>query len=53
MTPCLDADPLLPAELLPQPWPGRAARELSIASRSLAFQVCEAQGRPRLFHFFD
>src|SRR5690606_10218029 len=23
---CVDADPLLPRELLPQPWPGRAAR---------------------------
>jgi phenylacetic acid degradation operon negative regulatory protein len=52
-TPCLDADPLLPAELLPQPWAGSEARELLSASRSLALQLCEAQGRPRLFHFFD
>jgi phenylacetic acid degradation operon negative regulatory protein len=52
-TPCFDADPLLPAALLPQPWPGSAARELLIASRGLALELREAQGRPRLFHFFD
>lgn len=52
-TPCFDADPLLPAELLPQPWPGTRARELLIASRRLALELREAQGRPRLFHFFD
>ena len=33
---CFDADPLLPAELLPRPWPGRAARDLLASSRRLA-----------------
>ena len=52
-TPCFDADPLLPQELLPDPWPGAEARALLIESRRLALRVREAQGRPRLFHFFD
>lgn len=51
--PCFDADPLLPAALLPQPWPGSAARALLLASRRLALEMRQAQGRPRLFHFFD
>jgi len=51
--PCFDADPLLPASLLPQPWPGSRARELLLASRRLGLALREAQGRPRLFHFFD
>lgn len=32
-------DPLLPPELLPRPWPGRAARELVIRSRRLALTL--------------
>jgi phenylacetic acid degradation operon negative regulatory protein len=52
-TPCFDADPLLPASLLPQPWPGSRARELLLASRRLGLALREAQGRPRLFQFFD
>jgi phenylacetic acid degradation operon negative regulatory protein len=52
-TPCFDADPLLPASLLPQPWPGSRARELLVASRRLGLALREAQGRPRLFQFFD
>jgi phenylacetic acid degradation operon negative regulatory protein len=52
-TPCFDADPLLPPKLLPDPWPGTEARSLLIESRRLALQVREAQGRPRLFHYFD
>lgn len=46
---CVDADPLLPRELLPQPWPGRAARELLVRSRRLALRLREAGGRPALF----
>lgn len=52
-TPCFDTDPLLPPELLPAPWPGTDAREVLIESRRLALELREAQGRPRLFHFFD
>lgn len=46
-------DPLLPPELLPRPWPGRAARELLITSRRLALALRKGQGRPALFRWFD
>ena len=46
---CFDADPLLPAELLPRPWPGRAARDLLADSRRLALQIRAESGRPALF----
>ncbi len=52
-TPCFDADPLLPASLLPQPWPGSRARELLLASRRLGLALREAPGRLQLFHLFD
>ena len=53
-TPCFDADPLLPRRAAARSrGPARAARELLIASRRLALELREAQGRPRLFHFFD
>jgi phenylacetic acid degradation operon negative regulatory protein len=45
-TPCFDADPLLPASLLPQPWPGSRARELLLASRRLGLALREGPGRP-------
>jgi phenylacetic acid degradation operon negative regulatory protein len=50
---CLDADPLLPAELLPRPWPGRAARDLLVRSRRLALRIRAERGRPALFATFD
>jgi phenylacetic acid degradation operon negative regulatory protein len=50
---CLDADPLLPPELLPHPWPGRAARELIVRSRRLALRVRARSDRPALFATFD
>jgi phenylacetic acid degradation operon negative regulatory protein len=46
-------DPLLPPELLPRPWPGRAARDLLIRSRRQALAIREAHGRAALFRFFD
>jgi phenylacetic acid degradation operon negative regulatory protein len=46
---CFDADPLLPAELLPRPWPGRAARDVLARSRRLALQIRAERGRPALF----
>lgn len=46
---CFETDPLLPPELLPRPWPGRAARELLIQSRRLALQLRKEHGRPALF----
>jgi phenylacetic acid degradation operon negative regulatory protein len=50
---CFEADPLLPPELLPRPWPGRGARELALTSRRLALAIREAHGRPALFRAFD
>ena len=50
---CFEADPLLPAELLPQPWPGREARELLVTSRRLALRIRAGSGRPPLFATFD
>jgi phenylacetic acid degradation operon negative regulatory protein len=49
---CFDADPLLPAELLPRPWPGRTARDLLTRSRRLALQIRAERGRPALFATF-
>jgi phenylacetic acid degradation operon negative regulatory protein len=49
---CFDADPLLPAELLPQPWPGRVARDLLARSHHLALQIRASRGRPALFATF-
>jgi len=46
-------DPLLPPELLPRPWPGRAARELLTRSRRLALRLREQHNRPALFRSFD
>jgi phenylacetic acid degradation operon negative regulatory protein len=46
-------DPLLPPELLPRPWPGRAARELLVRSRRLALHLREQHDRPALFRSFD
>lgn len=46
---CFNDDPLLPPELLPRPWPGRAARDLLITSRRLALNIRKGQGRPALF----
>jgi phenylacetic acid degradation operon negative regulatory protein len=50
---CFHDDPLLPPELLPRPWPGRAARDLVAASRRLALGVRQTPGRPALFRLFD
>jgi phenylacetic acid degradation operon negative regulatory protein len=50
---CAGADPLLPPELLPRPWPGRTARELLMSSRRLALALRKGQGRPALFRWFD
>ena len=46
-------DPVLPPELLPRPWPGRAARDLLVRSRRLALRLRSAQDRPALFRAFD
>jgi phenylacetic acid degradation operon negative regulatory protein len=50
---CFEDDPLLPPELLPRPWPGRAARDVLVASRRLALAVRAIPGRPALFRMFD
>lgn len=51
--PCLEADPLLPLELLPHPWPGRTARDVLIRSRRLAMRIRTEAHRPALFRAYD
>ena len=46
---CFEADPLLPAQLLLRPWPGRAARDLLVRTRRQALEVRSESGRPALF----
>ena len=50
---CFNADPLLPPELLPRPWPGREARDLLVRSRRLGILLREAHDKPQLFAPFD
>lgn len=50
---CFLADPLLPPELLPRPWPGRAARDLAARSRRLAVAILDTHTRPTLFHLLS
>ncbi|MBK9181051.1 MAG: transcriptional regulator [Acidimicrobiales bacterium] len=50
---CAAIDPYLPPELLPRPWPGRAARELVRKSRRLGLRAREGRERPALFRLFD
>lgn len=46
-------DPLLPPELLPRPWPGRAARDLLLTCRRGALRLRAEHERPALFAAFD
>jgi phenylacetic acid degradation operon negative regulatory protein len=50
---CFEADPLLPPELLPKPWPGRQARELLARCRRLGVLAREDKSGPALFRVFD
>lgn len=50
---CFNADPLLPPELLPRPWPGRTARDLLVRSRRLGVLLREQHNKPQLFAPFD
>jgi phenylacetic acid degradation operon negative regulatory protein len=50
---CFELDPLLPPELLPRPWPGRAARDLLARCRKLGVLAREDKGGPALFRVFD
>jgi phenylacetic acid degradation operon negative regulatory protein len=50
---CFEDDPLLPPELLPRRWPGRAARELCLEAWRLALRLREDSARPRLLRSFD
>lgn len=50
---CSSMDPHLPPELLPRPWPGRAARDVVVRSRRLALLLREDARRPALFSLFD
>lgn len=48
-----DDDPLLPPELLPQPWPGAQARALVRDARELARGLRSEPRSATLFSFFD
>ena len=50
---CFEMDPLLPPELLPRPWPGRAARELLARCRKLGLLAREDKDGPALYRVFD
>jgi phenylacetic acid degradation operon negative regulatory protein len=50
---CFGDDPLLPPDLLPRPWPGRAARQLILNCRRLALGMRQTPGRPALFRVWD
>jgi phenylacetic acid degradation operon negative regulatory protein len=50
---CFDLDPLLPRELLPQPWAGTVARELVLRSRRFALSIRKNREPPALFRLFD
>ncbi len=50
---CFNADPLLPPELLPRPWPGRTARDIVIRSRRLGVLARDRHDQPSLFRTFD
>jgi len=50
---CFDADPLLPPELLPRPWPGREAREVLARCRRIGVLAREDKAGPGLFRVFD
>lgn len=50
---CSRRDPYLPPELLPRPWPGRAARELVVRSRRLALRLRSEGSKPALFGLYD
>ncbi len=50
---CFEQDPLLPPELLPRPWPGRAARDLLARCRKLGVLTREDKDGPALYRVFD
>jgi len=50
---CFDLDPLLPPELLPKPWPGRAARDLLARCRRHGVLARDDKSGPALFRVFD
>lgn len=50
---CFDRDPLLPPELLPRPWPGRAAREVLSRCRRLGMLTRAEKSGPTMFKVFD
>lgn len=50
---CFELDPLLPPELLPRPWPGKAARELLARCRKLGVLAREDKDGPALYRVFD
>ncbi|MFD6227603.1 PaaX family transcriptional regulator C-terminal domain-containing protein [Streptomyces sp. NPDC060232] len=52
-TTAMEPDPLLPPELLPQPWPGTRARALAAECWEALGGADQDAGRPRLFRLYD
>lgn len=50
---CFERDPLLPRELLPDPWSGAQARELLLRSHRHALSLRRDSEPPALFGLFD
>lgn len=50
---CFNADPMLPPELLPRPWPGREAREVLARCRKLGVLTRAHHEAPAFFWMFD
>ncbi|MFF3214162.1 PaaX family transcriptional regulator C-terminal domain-containing protein [Streptomyces sp. NPDC002886] len=48
----MEPDPLLPAQLLPQPWPGTQARELIARCWAALHEREGAESRPALFRLY-
>ncbi|CRK52160.1 putative repressor in the phenylacetic acid catabolism [Rhodococcus sp. RD6.2] len=51
-TRAMNPDPLLPRELLPHPWPGTRARNLTAECWSVLLNLNPAPARPRLFRSY-
>ncbi|WP_432075103.1 PaaX family transcriptional regulator C-terminal domain-containing protein [Streptomyces wuyuanensis] len=52
LTRAMEPDPLLPPQLLPQPWPGTQARELVARCWAALYERDHGEARPALFRLY-
>lgn len=52
LTRAMEPDPLLPPQLLPQPWPGTEARELVARCWAALYERDQGEARPALFRLY-